>query len=101
VVFTGVVAHFFEYELRGNILNEIQEVEPKSVVQQYAELFKESWRYGWPSRIDYRGDLSVLENWLRDHSIRAFDIMSSYGLSGWVLAESCELVSRTEPFRAA
>jgi hypothetical protein len=100
VIFSGVVAHFFEHVLPGNILFGIEERDAKSLVEQHAELFKESWRYDWP-QVDYQGDLSVLENWLRDNSIRAFGIHSSYGLSGWVFAESSELVSRIEPFRAA
>jgi hypothetical protein len=99
VVFTGVVAHFFEYILSRNILFAIEEMEPKSVVEKYAEMFKESWRYGWPL-LDYKGDLSVLQNWLGEHSIRAFDVQSSYGLSGWVLAAKCDFVSRTGPFSA-
>jgi hypothetical protein len=100
VIFSGVVAHFFEHVLPGNILFGIEEGDPKSLVDQYAERFKESWRYGWP-QVDYKGDLSVLQDWLRDHSIRAFVIQSSYGLSGWILAENCDLVSRTEPFLGA
>jgi hypothetical protein len=73
VVFTGVVAHFFEHVLPGNILFAIEQVELKSVIETYAELFKESWRYGWPL-VDYKGDLGVLQNWLGDRSIRAFDV---------------------------
>jgi hypothetical protein len=98
-VFIGVVAHFFEYVLRGNILNAIQEITIESLIEQNAELFKDTWRYAWPI-LQYKGDLGILQNWLHDHSIHAFDVISSYGLSGWVLAESSELVARTGPFLA-
>jgi hypothetical protein len=101
VIFSGVVAHFFEHVLPGNILLGIEEGNPKSLIEQFAGLFQKSWRYGWPiANLDYQGDLGVLDKWLRDHSIRAFKIASAYGMSGWVLAENHELVSRTAPFRA-
>src|SRR4051794_27734674 len=100
VIFSGVVAHLLEHVLPGNILFGIEEGDPKSLVEQHAELFAESWRYAWP-QVDYNGDLGTLANWLHDHSIRAFQIHSSYGLSGWVLAESNEIIGRAEPFHVA
>jgi hypothetical protein len=99
VVFRGVVAHYFEHVLQGNILRAVEEVEPHTIVGDFAELLSDSWRYGWPY-VKYNGDLSVLQDWLRANSIRAFEVQSSYGLSGWVLAESCEFVSRAERFCA-
>jgi hypothetical protein len=46
VIFSGVVAQFFEHVLPGNILFGIEEEDPKSLVEQCAELFQESWRHG-------------------------------------------------------
>jgi hypothetical protein len=100
VVFNGVLAHSFEHVLPGNILLDVREVSIETMVQEYAESFRESWRWGWPP-IDYKGDLDVLQNRLHETSIRAYDIDSSYGLAGWVLALNCERVIRDAAFRAS
>jgi hypothetical protein len=94
VVFSGVVAHQFEHSLQGNMLFDVEECDPGTIVHDHASIFASSWREaGWPA-VDYKGDLTVLENKLKSRSIRGFQIGSSYGMSGWVLAESCELATR-------
>jgi hypothetical protein len=99
VLFSGVVAHLFENVLSGNILFGIYNVEPSDLVNANANLFKESWRYGWPLEgFDYRGDLELLTQHLTQMSVRGFDISSSYGMSGWVLAERCEIIAREAAF---
>lgn len=95
VVFRDVVAHHLDHVLAENILFDIEESDIASLVQANKDLFAESWQYGWPP-INYNGDLNKLVEALRAGSIRAFTIGSSYGLSGWVLASSCELVSRPD-----
>jgi hypothetical protein len=99
VVFSGVVAHYFEHVLQGNILFAIDEADIESIVTEYADLFEKSWRYGWPLQsVEYKGDVDFLVGWLRQHSVRAFKIDSSYGISGWVLATNYELIERDKPF---
>jgi hypothetical protein len=98
VIFSGVIAHIFEHVLRENILLGIKEVEPQLIVQQHAEMFKNSWRWGWPP-IKYDGDLEVLAASLDSNSVRGFVIQGSAGLDGWVLASNYELQIRDAPFR--
>lgn len=100
IVFCDVVAHHFEHVLPGNILFEVEEADVATVVKDNAQLLADSWRYGWPP-LNYRGDLDALVDLLGASSVRAFSIGSSYGLSGWVLANSCERVSRSEPATVA
>jgi hypothetical protein len=93
VEFDGVVAHLFEHVLPGNILFNVQEIEVGALVRNYAAVFENSWRYGWPP-VEYRGDLDILVQALKAAAIRAYSIDSSYGLSGWVLAVSCKRLTR-------
>lgn len=100
VVFRGVVAHYFEHALPGNILFDVEEGDVAEIVRENKSLLADSWRYGWPP-VEYRGDLAVLVDALKAASIRAYSIASSYGLSGWVLASACARVSRSEPATVA
>jgi hypothetical protein len=93
VVFHGVCAHHFEQALPGNILFDVEEIDVDVLVRENASLFEASWRYAWPP-IEYRGDLATLTAALRGASIRAYSVSSSLGLSGWVLARTCERYSR-------
>jgi hypothetical protein len=96
VVFRDVVAHLLEHVLPGNILFGIEERDVESLVQDEADLFAESWRWGWPP-VEYDGNLETLVAALRQRLVRAYLISSSYGLSGWVLAGSCNRVAREAP----
>jgi hypothetical protein len=97
IVFTYVLAYRLENVLEGNILFDVEEANPNEVVDEEAQLFRESWRHGWPS-IDYRGDLTALKNELEARSIRAYRISSSYGMFGWVLAKRCERMLADGPY---
>jgi hypothetical protein len=100
VVFRGVVAHHFEHVLPANIVFDVEEADVATVVRENEHLLADSWRYGWPP-VEYRGDLEALVNALKASAVRAYTISSSHGLSGWVLAGSCERVSRSEAARVA
>jgi hypothetical protein len=100
IVFRDVVAHHFEHVLPGSIVFDVEESDLAALVRDNASLLADSWRYGWPP-VEYGGDLSALESALKAASVRAFSIGSSYGLSGWVLAASCERVTRGEAAKVA
>ncbi len=76
-----------------NILFDVEEVDPASVVDSESELLLQSWKYNWPG-IKYDGDLTLLKATLHEEQIKGFEIRSSLGLTGWVLAFSCETVCR-------
>jgi hypothetical protein len=100
LVFRDVVAHHFKHVLPANILFDVQDADVAGVVRDNDRVLAESWRYGWPP-LDYRGDLELLIKQLRASSVRAYIVGSSFGLSGWVLAGSCDRVVRGEPARVA
>jgi hypothetical protein len=92
VVFEGVVAHHFEDVLEGNIRFGIDEVDPEHVVRGWADLFGRRRNYGWP-RVPYP-DPQELVAVLRRDGVKGYEIGSSYGLCGWVLATTMDVVGR-------
>jgi hypothetical protein len=95
VLFSGVVAHHFECSLESNILFDIDEVDVKAVLEEYAPLFQRLKNYGWPipSLVQY-ADLQDLERILRERGTHAYMVNSSLGLSGFILASSIECSQR-------
>src|SRR5262245_26150291 len=100
VIFREVIAHHFEHVLSGNILFDVELYDVAALVRENEQLLADSWRYGWPP-VEYDGDLDALVEALRAASVQAHLVRSSYGLSGWILAGSCDRVSRGEPARVA
>lgn len=92
VEFRGVVARLFEHELPGNILFGIDEVDLAGLCRANAEVFTRGKRYGWPH--PKHDDLEDLIANLAAQGVRAYEISSSCGLSGWVLAEAMRLLTR-------
>ncbi|HEX8524538.1 MAG TPA: hypothetical protein VF669_19945 [Tepidisphaeraceae bacterium] len=100
VVFRDVVAHHFEHVLPGNILFDVEETDVAALVRENERLLSESWRWGWPP-VPYDGDLNALVVGLNASGVRAYAVRSSYGLSGWVFAGSCQRVPRGEAAKVA
>jgi hypothetical protein len=92
VVFSGVVAHHFESPLSGNILFDITQVEPGHIVQTWSDLFDRQKNHGWPA-IEYDKPQELISI-LVGMGVRGYEIGSSYGLSGWVLATQMNLRQR-------
>lgn len=97
VIFSGVLAHNLECVLPGNILFGIELVDPERIVLQWAELFARLKNYGWPA-IEY-GEPKELVSLLKQRGIKGYEIGSSFGLSGWVLASDMELIERAARMR--
>ncbi len=90
VLFSGVLAYHFEHALMDAILFDIEEAPLEQVYEEYAEVFRSGKNYGWPIA-SYSGPEDLLER-LRAQGVRAFVVSSSYGMSGFVLAEAMEKV---------
>jgi len=93
VVFDGVLAHHFENVLSGNILSSIEEVGVDHIVRNWPGVFASGRRYGMPEGVTYEDprELPVL---LARRGMKAYEISSSHGLNGWVLAETMTLRNR-------
>lgn len=90
VVFDGVEAYQFENDVFGTILFGIEEVEPSDLVRREQARFEEGRRWGWPGGWEGSLDDSIAR--LLERGIRAWEISSSIGLSGWVLAKDVAMV---------
>jgi len=96
VVFTGVLAHHFRHVLEGNILDEIVAVEVNAFVGEHAGDFDRASKWGWPP--DYTAADAFRES-LRVGGFQPYEISSSYGMSGWVIARSLRYLPRSARYR--
>lgn len=88
VIFYDVLVHSFRTELSGSIIFDIDKYEIIQFLKDNSELLKKEKNYCWP--MDYN-TIEELTERLDQYSY--YVISSSYGLSGWVLAKSYEIIS--------
>jgi len=96
ITFCDVMAHHFESVSQGNCLFGIDEVPVEKLIGDWAELFTRQKPFGWPA-IQYN-DPQELVTKLKQNGIKGYDISSSYGLTGWVLAGSMDVTERSAKF---
>lgn len=91
IVFNNVLAHFFEHHLKGSIIFDICESEISSFIKGNLDLLIKNKCYCWP--MDFNS-IDELEIELKKEGYKYINLMSSYGMNGWVLAKDYELVIR-------
>jgi hypothetical protein len=97
LIFEGVFAYHLEHDNFGNILFGVEELPVAQLVSQEQRLFEAGSKWGWPGPWNVSPEASI--DYLVSKRARAFEISSSYGLAGWVIAEGCRLDSAS-PTRA-
>lgn len=94
VVFHGTMAHSFEWPLLPAILFGITPVNVDSMLQESWPSIERGFRAcGWPG--PWADTLANAQNFARTAPLQAFEIDSSYGLSGWVLARDMVIRERS------
>ncbi|WP_327195502.1 hypothetical protein [Paenibacillus alvei] len=88
IYFYDVLAHFFETQLPGSIIFDIDNYDIHHFIEDNKEILEEQKNYGWP--MDY-STINELEEKLMREQYEYFAISSSYGLNGWVLAKKYEI----------
>jgi hypothetical protein len=88
VVFSNVEGYFFEHDLGGNILYSISEESVHALLTQNASRFQDESKWGWP--LFWRDGVEKTLELLVEKNVKCFEISSSYGLSGWVLATNMD-----------
>jgi hypothetical protein len=84
-VFEGREGHHFDAVSSGVIFLDIEEIPlPEFIKSHQLEFDASSKMVGAPSW--WRGSPGEAETYLTERSVHAFEINSSYGFSGWVLA---------------
>lgn len=85
IVFTGVEAYHFEHNNFGTILGHIIELPLPLFIEEQAESFRRGWHQsGWPSF--WRNSVPDAIAFLESASVHAFELSSSIGMIGWILA---------------
>lgn len=84
VEFSDVFAHYIENALSGSIILELVKGDIACFVKDNVDLLSNHRNYLWPKDYD---TLDELEMFLTEGKYEYYIIMSSYGLSGWILSK--------------
>ena len=88
VVFSGVAGYFFEHDLGTNIILSLDEESLQNFLVEHADQFNREAKWGWP--LFWQGTTEQTFEHLSARGVRCYELSSSYGLTGWVLAKSFE-----------
>jgi len=92
VTFNGVEGYQFENDAFGNIIFTLEEIPVEHLLADHGPRIAESYRSaGAPG--PWAADLASAAQTLAARGIKGFVISSSYGLSGWVLAQEVAVES--------
>ncbi|SDX18480.1 hypothetical protein [Paenibacillus sp. PDC88] len=89
VVFSDVFAHMFETELENSIILDIEKSEISNFVIDHRDVLDKYKNSTWP--MDYN-TIEELSEKLVTENYNYYEILSSFGLSGWVVARNYELI---------
>ncbi len=94
IVFLQVAGYHFENDNFGTILFGIDQAEVEEVYLSYTQLFERRKNDAWP--FVYVGKQDLLEK-LGGKGVKGFFVSSSYGLTGFVLAEEMQTMPSAGP----
>lgn len=89
VIFEGVDAYDFEGDHFGSVLNDVTEVPIAHLVAEHQAQFEEGVRFMWPGPWNDSPESTIRH--FESEGLKAFEIGSSYGFVGWVVARSLRL----------
>jgi hypothetical protein len=95
VVFEGVIAYKFQGDNFGNVLLGIDEAPVSKIVEEDRVLFEEGSKYAWPG--PWNDSFRACLAYFQSKAAKGYEISSSYGLCGWIIAESCSFEAKGIP----
>ena len=95
IIFRGVEGYFFYHDNLETIIFDVVEISVDRILEEDRERFEDGWRFNWPGRWNTESAAGRKE-YLTKQGVRGFDISSSYGMSGWILAKSVERTLKHE-----
>ena len=95
IIFTAYLTHIFGNETKDSIIFDIKEYPLHLFLERESELLKDNQSYGWP--IFYKTENELVE-FLQTHDYKIFEVASSYGLCGWVLAKQMDIIVNKQSF---
>jgi hypothetical protein len=85
IVFEGVEGYQFEDDAFGNIIYSLERISVEQLLAFYGSEIAESFRQaGAPG--PWAADIAAATQSLKAKGVQGFQLSSSYGLSGWILA---------------
>lgn len=95
VVFSGVVAYFFEQDNFGTIIFDVHETDVAKLYAAQKMQFEIGRKYCWPGAWN-TSEQATLSH-LVSYGTKAFELCSSIGMNGWVLAQSMSIIAINGP----
>lgn len=93
-IFEGVLDHHFQNPVLPSIILDVEEADTQGTITCNKELIDQGYQTsGWPSF--WRDTVVGMVEAISEAGCKTFEISSSYGLNGWVVAKSCEFRSGT------
>jgi len=92
IIFKGYFTHIFSNEQKGSIIFGIEERMSTYFCERERELIEKNRKHCWPINYQTPDTKGELNKFIQDNGYKVFDISSSYGLCGWVLAKRMEIV---------
>jgi len=90
--FHGVVAHQFPYPLMPSWVYDLATVSADELLEREWTAIAEGFRLvGWPGH--WADSLASAQAYCRQQGVTGYDLETSYGMTGWVLAKSVERTS--------
>ena len=85
IEFSGVEGYFLEHDLGGNIIFSIEICPLKPFLAENATFFEREQKWGWP--LFWKGSIEATSQYLESKQAQLWELSTSYGLSGWLLAK--------------
>lgn len=89
ICFSGVLTHSFKCIIDYNVISDIEECEISEFFNENQVELKKMEGHCWP--IDYQTEKELIV-FLRNNGYKYIRVNSSYGMFGWILAKSYEIV---------
>lgn len=92
IVFSGMAAYLFEDTIMGCIILDLEEWPVEDFISYLGENYlQDHQKYGWP--FEYN-DLDGFKRKIAEKDITIYNLASSYGMSGFILAKSVKYISK-------
>lgn len=90
IVFSDLAAYLFEDTITGCIILDLEEWPVDDVIDYLGEdYFLDHKKYDWP--FEYK-DLADLKTKIAKRGLNIFNLASSYGMSGFIIAKSVQFI---------
>jgi len=89
ITFTGLLSHRFEDVILSNLLYEISQFTIDYFIAANKEVINESLEYGYPAQ--KMDNIGALKDFLKKEKYKIFDITSTLGLCGEVIAKEISI----------